>query len=101
MNAQDFLLNDDGDMLIANGDLVVGDSDKQHQWDIIVAHKGWYKEFPYIGVGLMAYLKSTGMQLELKKNIQLQLQADNYSLNNLTVGDLDKMEIEWDAERNI
>ncbi|GAB3194730.1 hypothetical protein ABID22_000126 [Pontibacter aydingkolensis] len=101
MQAQDFLLNEDGDLAIVNGDLVAGDSDNQHVWDILISHKGWYKEFPFVGVGLQSYLKSAGMQQELKSEIQIQLQSDGYKVKEVTVGDLEKMEIEWDVTRII
>jgi|TARA_R110000823_G_scaffold309594_2_gene433958 hypothetical protein len=49
---QDFLRGEDGDILIRNGDFVIGESSLQHQEDILVAHKGEFKEYPEIGVGI-------------------------------------------------
>lgn len=101
MKAQDFQLDEQGDLLFLNGDVVVSESDSQHIEDLITAHKGWYKEFPFLGVGLTDYLKSSGMQLELKMMIQQQLQADGFMVNQIEIGDLEKMEIYIDATRNI
>ena len=49
---QDFLYDTDGDILIENGDFSIGESTQQHQEDILCAHKGEYKEYPEIGVGI-------------------------------------------------
>lgn len=37
------------DLLIQGGDLVVGESTRQHQADVIVAGKAWYHHAPGLG----------------------------------------------------
>ena len=80
--AYDIQLDSTGDLLFTNGDLVIDLSDEQHIQDTINAFPGWWKEFPADGVGIRAYIKSSGQQQELARNILLQLQADGYSVNN-------------------
>src|ERR1700744_3188772 len=83
--AYDIQLDDTGDLLFANGDLVTGLSDEQHIQDTINAFPGWWKEFPADGVGIISYLKSSGKQQQLARNVQLQLQADGYTVDNPSV----------------
>ena len=69
----DVLLEDNGDLSIVNGDLAIGFSDNQHQEHILLAHKGEFKEFPEIGVGIHAMLDDDDymdMLIEIKKNLE-------------------------------
>lgn len=79
--ATDYLLHNDDDLLFANGDLVVGDSDAQHIRDTINAYPGWWKEFPADGVGVRSYLNSSGQQQQLAREIKIQLQSDGYEVS--------------------
>lgn len=82
---KDFLLDDDGDLAIKNGDFAIGRSDQQHVEDIINSYPGWWKEYPQVGVGVMNYLNSSGQQQKLQRSIIIQLQADGYVVSNPTV----------------
>lgn len=82
MEAIDFQLDNDGDLLIQNGDFVLGSSDEQHIIDIINSMPGDWKEHPLLGVGLITYLNGSGNTQALERNIKTQLQADGYSVNN-------------------
>jgi hypothetical protein len=79
---KDFLEDEDGDLMIKNGDLVIGYSDKQHIKDITVASIGWWKQFPMVGVGIMNYLNSSGKQQELERIARIQYTADGYTVGN-------------------
>ena len=70
----------DNDLLISGGDLVVGASDMQHIEDTINAFPGWWKEHPKDGVGIFAYMNSSGRQQELARKIKLELQSDGYNV---------------------
>lgn len=85
---QDFLQDTDGDLLIRNGDFVIGDSDKQNIADIIESYPGWWKEFPTVGVGIKDYLNSSGKVQELKSRIILQLQGDGFTVESPEVTEL-------------
>lgn len=83
MKAQDLLLDDDGDLYIDSntGDLKISYSDQQHIKDIINANTGWYKQFPLVGVGILNYLNSSGLQQQLEREIKLQLKSDGYAVD--------------------
>lgn len=102
MTVQDFLNDDNGDLKIAGGDFLVGDSDGQHIEDIFQSFVGWWKQSPQVGIGISLYLNTSGTQQALEQSIKLQLQADGYSINSLKItsdknGD---MVIQQDAKRN-
>jgi hypothetical protein len=77
---QDFLSDASGDLLVQNGDLVVGPSDQQHIEDIISSAPGWWKQFPAIGVNIFQFLNSVGQEQTLEKQIILQLQSDGFTV---------------------
>jgi hypothetical protein len=72
---------ENNDIAFVNGDMYVAESDEQHIIDIINAFPGWWKEYPFMGVGLMRYMKSNTSAQEVNKNVKTQLQADGYTLN--------------------
>ena len=54
--AKDILLDENGDLQIKDGDLVIGTSDAQHQHDLLVARKGDYREHPTIGIDIFSWV---------------------------------------------
>jgi hypothetical protein len=86
--AEDLLYRDDGDIAVADGDLVIGFSDEQHVQDILVANKGDYKENPVTGVGIINYLDAPFSLKErdnLRRGIMLQLEADGVKEVNINI----------------
>jgi len=84
----DILLNDDLDLLIENGDFVIGDADEQIQELILLANKGDFRESPLTGVAIIKYLKSRmspKLVDKLKQNINLQLQFDGFASSTTTI----------------
>ena len=79
---QDFLLTENGDLLIKNGDFVVGPSDPQHVFDIISSFAGEWKQFPPVGAGVLQDLKSENGQQTIN-NVKQQLQANGYMVTNI------------------
>lgn len=77
---QDYQLDEDGDLLIENGDFVVGPSDQQHIVDILQAFQGEYKQFPLLGANLMTLLKGENPN-EAINIIKTQLQSDGYDVS--------------------
>ncbi len=76
---QDFLLDENMDMLIQTGDMVIDASDDQHNQAVIIAYPGLIRCSPITGVGIFRRLKGKfGLKESdaLKQDIQLQLQAD-------------------------
>lgn len=75
----DVLLDENGDLLIENGDFSIGESDQQHVNCIFIAHPGHYKQFPLTGFGASRYLKkSTMTKQEFIRNLTMQLEQDGY-----------------------
>lgn len=81
----DFLLDSDGDLLIANGDFVIGPADEDLIEDIIDSFVGHWKEFPSVGVGIKKYQGSSGQEQEIERSIKMQLQADGYNISVIRV----------------
>ena len=96
----DFQLTNN-DLTIANNDFAIAESDNQHLYDIINSFPGWWKEFPQVGVGIQNYVNSSGKQQELSRNMRVQLEADGYTVNSLTISQLPNgtFTIQTDAAR--
>lgn len=97
--AKDILLTDD-DLKFTSGDFEIGESDNQHQQDIIFENTGAYKQFPLVGVGIINYLNSSGAQLQLTKNIKSQLETDGYRVNSVDFTGNDTSNFTVDAIRS-
>lgn len=98
--AYDFLLDSKGNLLIQNGDLVVGPSDAQHVADTINAFPGWWKQYPNDGVGISSYYKARIEKQDLINKMRQQLENDGYRLFNPTVTMIDnKLTVNPDAKR--
>ena len=65
------------DLLIEQGDFVVGNSDFQHIQHTLEACQGQYRQYPLIGVGIRKMLKGEIAGPE-KREIALQLRSDGY-----------------------
>lgn len=75
---QDILTDDDGDLVFADGDIVIGASDQQHVLDILDSQPGETKEFPLSGFGAINYIKTRVTEAEFKRDLKLQLNYDGY-----------------------
>ena len=89
MVAQD-LIQDNGDLLIQNGDFVIGLSDEQHVSDIIYSAPNWWKEYPQLGVNIQLYLSGSGIGDELNRDLKLQLISDGYSVSKANITQLNE-----------
>jgi hypothetical protein len=99
---EDFLLDADGDLLIQDGDFVIGLSDEDHMQDLIESFVGWWKEFPAVGVGIKQFQASAGQEQVIERNIKLQLQSDGYDIAIVRVTSTSdsKFNIQIDGTRN-
>lgn len=71
---KDFLLDENGDLAIENGDFVIRDSKEQDVATLIMANKGEFKEFPLVGFGAINYVKSEVSEVEFKRDLKVQLE---------------------------
>ena len=80
---QDIILNATGGFNILHGDFVLDVSNEQHVELILETNPNEWKENPITGVGLIKTLGGniTGFA---KRNVQVQLEADGYSLDKIT-----------------
>lgn len=78
----DILLDEDGDLLIKNGDLAIGESTQQHERLLLLCQKGELKLHPLVGVGIRDYLNDENPQ-NLKTEIRRQFKADGLVIKDL------------------
>ena len=101
MAVKDITIDQDGDLLIENGDFVVSESDMQHLMLIINLSQGSLKQFPLQGVGIIRYSGSSNQGRKLERDIKVKTEADGYS--NVTVllkqGSDGVFQYDIDAER--
>lgn len=80
---KDILLKDN-DLWIRNGDFVIDQSKYQDATLILRLHKGNIKQFPLVGVGEERLINGN-IDGKMRREIQLQLEADGIQLKELTV----------------
>lgn len=80
---KDILLDENGDLAIANGDFVIGDSIDQEVAALLQLNKGELKEFPILGPNLIELINSNTSELELKQIIKTELKRDGKSYQEL------------------
>lgn len=78
----DIQLDETGDLLISNGNLVVGESDNEHIGEILRAYPGEYKQSPMIGVDIKRAINGA-IDGNVRRDIRLNLQADGLRVSNL------------------
>jgi hypothetical protein len=81
--ASDILLDENGDLAIASGDFVIGESLDQEVAVILQMNKGDLKEFPILGPNLIQLVNSNTSAIELKQLIKTELKRDGKSYQEL------------------
>ena len=77
---QDLLLDENFDLQIVDGDLVIGESTRQHQQCILLLEKGENRQFPTIGVGIKNWLLEDFAQGDLVAEIKRNFEADGMTV---------------------
>lgn len=85
---------DTGDIDVSAGDILTATSDYQHQADILLARKGYYKERPTVGVGVEDYINETEPE-ELLRSVRKEFAGDGMKVTKVTIAATG--EIETDA----
>lgn len=93
MDAKDINLNELGDLDIRNGDFFVMESDQVHIEHILKSNKGYFFEFPLLGVGIINEVNGSTTRQELKQNIRRQLVLDNYSVKKVEISESNEIDI--------
>lgn len=89
----DIILEESFDLKINNNDFVLGDVTHQNQGLILLANKGEFRQFPFVGVGVKYYLdddRLNGIKPELTK----QLELDGMTVNSIKVFTNGQVEID-------
>lgn len=86
---KDLLLNSEGDLLIRNSDLVIGDSDGQNINDILQSVKGDYKRNPQIGLNAISFSNGTTSNADIKAQTKLQLELDGFRVKDIAIEKID------------
>jgi hypothetical protein len=90
---KDIVLDNEGDLVIRDGDFVVDASDIQHVALIVRLRKGNIKQWPLMGVGEERLINGPIDGL-IRREIQLQLQADGYRPRTIEFSELGGVKIE-------
>jgi hypothetical protein len=77
-------LTNELELAVSNGSLVVGDTLYQHQYLILQAQKGEFKENPTLGVGINDMANDDGLN-EWKKSIREEFAKDGMKVNELNI----------------
>ena len=77
------LFDTNNDIKIEKVSISIGNSDDQNAEMIIISEKGSFKEYPILGVGLLKFVKSTGKEKQMIREIKLQLSLDNINPKNI------------------
>ena len=93
--SKDILLNDSGDLMVRNGDFVIGESDGQHIQHIFEAEPGDFKQSPLVGLGIRKKINGIFNGI-FRREAMIQLLADGFTVNKLVI---EKENIEIDAYR--
>lgn len=78
----DFLLGEDGDLAVFNGDFRIGDSTLQNQQLLLLLQKGEIKEAPISGVGAANYLHDENKD-ELYREIRREFVRDGMKVHEI------------------
>jgi hypothetical protein len=87
----DIGLGETGDLMIRDGDFVMGISDAQHVGLLVRLHKGNLKHEPLVGVGEKRLINGV-VDGEIRREIQLQLESDGYRVKEIK-GTAENLEI--------
>lgn len=82
---KDILLDDNLDLVISNGDLVIGESTRQHQQMLLLFEKGDLIEFPTHGVGVRTWLNDDVSFADLKVQIKREYERDGQTVTKIAI----------------
>lgn len=70
---------------LSNKQLSIGTTDEQNVQLILLTNKGEWKEHPVLGAGLLSFLHSNASDMQIQRQIRLQLSLDNIKPKTLQV----------------
>lgn len=81
--AKDYLLTDEDDLMIANGDFVTGESTMQEVGIILRLNPGELKSDPVLGPALIRFIKSDADADVVKQAARLHLERDGKNYDDI------------------
>lgn len=83
---QGILLNKETfELELSNKQLSIGTTNEQNVQLILLTNKGEWKEHPVLGAGLLSFLHSNASDMQIQRQIRLQLSLDNIKPKTLQV----------------
>lgn len=86
MANRDFLLGDDGDLQIRNGDIVVGESITQEVALILLTNKGEIRHDPLCGCDLLKMTNARISRSQFERLVRVQLERDGKNWSDVKDG---------------
>lgn len=87
--ATDYNLDITGDLVIENGDFSRTNAEQQSVILVLNTNLGAWKWAPFTGLGIKQYKGATGVNLKIRREMIVQLEADGYKVNQIIVKDYD------------
>lgn len=81
----DILIDEDGDLLFKDGDLVIGESTRQHQKLLLLIEKGELRQFPTHCVGVRTWINDDVNFADLKLEIKREFERDGMTVSKITL----------------
>lgn len=96
----DFLYDNDFDLLIKDGDFVIGDVTNQAAQEVLLADEGWYVFDPMVGAGLINHLNDDIGSVSSLIDIRRGLEADGITVRILELAS-DNLQLDFDYNKRI
>lgn len=77
--------DEEGKIVVIDGDLVVSPSDDAHITDLVISSKGSWRFKPIIGVDIHQFLNAISPADEITQAAQQQLSADGYKVDGINL----------------
>jgi hypothetical protein len=93
--SKDFILDQEGDLLIRNSDFVIDFSDDQHVELLLSLNKGNLLEHPTTGYGIEQKLNSLFDLATSQRDIRLELERDGYEVKAIQLDEQGNISIDY------
>lgn len=91
--AFDYLVDDNFDLIIENGDFKKGDATLKHQHLLLLAEPGSFTQSPTIGVGIRSFLLDEADPDDMQKAIQREFEQDGMKISKMKINSLSDIQI--------
>lgn len=75
----DLLLDENYDLIDLGTEWSEGESDQQHVELLMIANKGEFKEFPFVGFGAMRRLNGIFNRNNIIREVRVEMENDGYT----------------------